>query len=74
VRAPITKQEALQRITARWLEQCAMFPTMRLDIPLHLYVSSNLAHVMRNGLFEQYAMKGAARAPDKKRGPLPRTG
>ena len=52
---PITKEEALVRLTARWLDQCEIFPMMREEIPLHLYVRENLPHVMKNGLLAEYS-------------------
>ena len=52
---PISKDEALIRLTARWLEQCEMFPMMREEIPLHSYVRANLPHVMKNGLLAEYS-------------------
>ena len=51
----ISKEEALVRLTARWLEQCDMFPMMREEIPLHAYVRENLPHVMKNGLLAEYS-------------------
>jgi hypothetical protein len=50
----IDKQTAVRRLTNRWREQCELYPTMREEIPLALYVRRNLPGVMRDGLLADY--------------------
>lgn len=54
----VDRTEALSRLTARWLEQCRLYPTLRYEVPLHLYVRENLPHVMTSGLLAEYSHKG----------------
>lgn len=42
----LDKHTARRRLTNRWHEQVRLFPTMREDVPLRLYVSANLRSVM----------------------------
>lgn len=46
----VDKTTAQRRLTNRWHEQCRLYPTMRDDIPLALYVRRNLAAVMNSPL------------------------
>ena len=50
----ISKQEATKRLTRRWQEQALLFPTLRQDVPLSLYLRVNRPHVMRHGLLTAY--------------------
>ena len=50
LRARISRDEAERRLTARWHEQCTLFPTMRDDIPLKRYLEVNAPIVM---IFDQ---------------------
>ena len=57
--AKISRQEAKQRLTARWHEQSARYPTMHNDIPLQRYIKVNAPIVMALGCLQEYARKGA---------------
>jgi hypothetical protein len=42
-----TRIEAMFYCTRRWHSQCELFPAMRVDIPLALYVRVNLKATMK---------------------------
>lgn len=44
----LDRQTAIRRLVNRWYEQCEMFPRMRDEIPLSVYVRTNLPHVLRS--------------------------
>lgn len=44
----LDKATATRRLTNRWHEQCRLFPTMRNEIPLALYVRRNLPAVLKS--------------------------
>jgi len=50
----LRKDEADERLERRWVEQTLLFPRMRRDIPLALYLSVNRSYVMRHGLLAAY--------------------
>lgn len=49
------RQTATRRLANRWREQVDLFPDMRTDIPLALYIRRNIATVMRNDLLIDYS-------------------
>ena len=54
----ITKAEGLARLTARWEEQSLRFPSLRIDVPLSLYIEVNLRRVAKLGLLSGYQVRG----------------
>jgi hypothetical protein len=57
VRTPITRAEAVERLTNRWEAEAFRWPMMSQYIPLKLYVSANLRKVMECGLLAEYKEK-----------------
>jgi hypothetical protein len=51
----IDQAEAIRRLTNRWEEQVELYPAMRHEIPLDLYIRRNLAVVMKCGQLADYA-------------------
>jgi hypothetical protein len=51
---PTDRATAVRRLTNRWHEQAELYPTMRKDIPLELYIRRNVRHVMKNDSLADY--------------------
>lgn len=51
----MARKEARERLAARWREQAEIYPAMRTEIPLEVYIKANLRHVMRENLLKEYA-------------------
>jgi hypothetical protein len=46
---------AKRRLTNRWLEQVELYPLMRREIPLALYIRANIRAVLRYDLLKDYS-------------------
>jgi hypothetical protein len=57
----MSEAEAIRRLTARWKEQVALFPELRIEMPLLVYISRNIVTVHRNNLLPQATVRLGAR-------------
>jgi hypothetical protein len=51
----MSKEEAIRRLTALWNEQVGMFPWLRDQIPLAIYINRNIDTVLRYRLLDRYS-------------------
>lgn len=51
----ITREEAVKRLTNRYHEQSLLYPTLRDDVPLEMYIRENIDRVQANGMLAEYA-------------------